>query len=154
MRRSIGLVILAGAVLGVATVASAGESGDNLVLTEKIVNVTQLDLGGSGWTQGDRAVYRSDLLDKDGKPVGTAGGECVVFDPKQEGFGVTNCLGYMNLAGGQLVFSGLVENLAGKEESGTVAITGGTGQYAGARGTLHFEQTAANTFRDEIHLID
>ena len=154
MRRSIGLVMLAGAVLGVATVASAGESGDNLVVMEKIANVTQLDLGESGWSQGDRTVYRSDLLDKDGEPVGTAGGECVVFEPKQEGFGVTNCHGYMNLAGGQLVFSGFVENLVGEEESGTVAITGGSGEYAGARGTLDFEQTAANTFRDEIHLID
>jgi hypothetical protein len=35
-----------------------------------------------------------------------------------------------------------------------VAITGGTGNYAGARGTLHFEETGEGTFRDEIHLID
>jgi hypothetical protein len=154
MRRTVGLVILTGAVLGVATLASAGERGGNLVVTEKIVKVTQLDLGEPGWSQGDRTVYRSDLLDENGNLVGTGAGDCVVMAPKQEGFGATNCVGYMNLASGQLAFSGFVENLAGEEESGTVAITGGTGDYAGARGTLHFEETADDTFRDEIRLSD
>lgn len=49
--------------------------------------------------QGDRFVYRADLVGENGKVVGGSGGECVSVEPRDGGLGVTSCTGFTWPAG-------------------------------------------------------
>lgn len=56
--------------------------------------------------------------------------------------GLANCVATAVLPGGSLTGQGVVEiSSAGTPHPTDLAITGGTGRYAGARGTLHVKNT-------------
>lgn len=151
------VVLLAATVtlgIGVGTtqVASAGSrQGGDLVLTEKVKKFTQGDLGKKGVSQGDPLVYNSDLLDGRGNTVGRSVCECVVITPKGEDLGLTNCQTTYQLKGGQIVMQGIFDLSSTSNE---MAVTGGTGRYAGKTGEVEFFTKSEDTFVATFHLRD
>ena len=97
-----------------------------------LLNNKELDLGDTGFSLGDEAVFSDDLLTKpNGQRIGFDGGVCTVVrvDDAAAGSGILHCVVAMSVKGGTITMQGLntVRNLAlsGMEVS---AITGGTGR--------------------------
>ena len=103
-----------------------------------------LDLGAHGDSLGDLLVFANPLYDAaNAKALGTSNGSCVrtVVGKRWQ------CAWTMTLATGQLQIGGEYPD----EGDADFAITGGTGRYAGARGTLHVHaRDAGHTSYDFI----
>ncbi|CAN5561138.1 hypothetical protein BH20ACT15_BH20ACT15_10770 [soil metagenome] len=89
-------------------------------------------LDSSKETPGDQAIQESVLRDTSGEEVGR---NHTVFTTVAEG-GIELAAGTLSLEGGQVMGQGIIG--AGGED--VLAIVGGTGDYAGARGTLTVRQ--------------
>ncbi|WBO65599.1 allene oxide cyclase barrel-like domain-containing protein [Streptomyces camelliae] len=102
--------------------------------------------GGSP-AQGDRAVFRSILFDQNDKQVGDTGGTCTTT--RVDNGGEEECVVTYNLPGGQLSVQGMVFGFLnpGPPPSFDNGITGGTGKFDRARGTVHADTIATNTRR-------
>ena len=112
--------------------------------------------GGSP-AQGDRTVFRSLLFDKDDKnQVGETNGTCTTTTV--DNGGAEECVVTYNLPGGQLSVQGMVFGIL-TEGRPTIpppsfdnAITGGTGEFDRARGSVHADTIAPGTRRFTIDL--
>jgi hypothetical protein len=95
------------------------------------VNVTTetIDLGAPGASISDLIVI-SDALFQDEEPVGVHGGTCTVVQVAPV---LLHCVVTFTLPAGQIAVQGLVTPERAEEE---VAVTGGTGAYHAAQGTL------------------
>lgn len=94
-----------------------------------------IDLGRKGDSIGDRHVGAFTLL-VEGEPAGRMHTDCLVVDDAYEG---QMCTTVAMLSGGTLTFenAGLHKELGDVDGSGQLAaVTGGTGEYSGARGEL------------------
>lgn len=154
-----GLALAATGVVLTATSASSGPagthdggSGEVLRLVGKEVSSQLLDLGAADFSEGDQFVFTNDLFRGNTK-VGEDGGLCVVSRLTQEGAATFECHGVNTLPGGQITVQGLVtygptEEI--KQDPYHFAITGGTGKYRKARGTVRIKEgpeEAQLTFR-------
>jgi allene oxide cyclase len=147
MKRVLSVVVLLGGTLllvaavtaGVfrpsATAAPAraeggGEGGTTITVVEHASTDATTDTGAAGDSAGDLLTFANDVFDADDKQkVGTDQGYCLRVVP-----GVSfECTWTTILKGGQIVVAGPFYD---KKES-TLAITGGTGRFAKARGTMH-----------------
>lgn len=130
---------LAAAALGVWAVGSAGadapERGRVEVLELKVRNdqYAATDLGPAGPSLGDMDVYSGTAL-QDGRDVGRGGGTCQVIHIEGEEL-TRQCLLTMEVERGSLTMQSLWVRGPGSLD---MAITGGTGAYAKARGTARF----------------
>jgi len=153
-RKSSSVVVLAVACVGAAAVAvSANGQAVPPSSTGTTIHVTQVErafkfidvapTGGPGkpFTQGDAFVIGSQLL-MGTKVVGKANLVCTTTQPGSRGGSV--CFGALVLPGGQITFSGY--NTVADVPKTVFAVTGGTGTYSGARGTL----TAGTAKNDRI----
>ncbi len=85
-----------------------------------------------GATPGDELVFTERLLDRRGRRIGSDAAHCVaLFDA------TWLCTGTYNLPGGRVMVQLL---LPGPDVTYDHAITGGTGRFAGARGTVTVDQ--------------
>ncbi|MFJ3338002.1 hypothetical protein [Streptomyces sp. NPDC086766] len=102
--------------------------------------------------QGDRTVFRSDLFDQYGNQVGDTGGTCVTT--RVDNGGAEECVVNYNLPGGQLTVQGMVFGILnpGPPPSFDNAITGGTGVFDRARGSVHADTIGTGTRRFTIDL--
>ena len=89
-----------------------------------------LDLGKEGPTVGDETLF-NDVLRRSGRKVGKQAGFCKVTAIRADGFDV-ECLSTISLPSGQITAQGLTTNAPVKH----LAVTGGTGSYAEADGTM------------------
>jgi hypothetical protein len=98
-------------------------------------------------SQGDETLVNDQLTvthkRKGGYPIiGHDSGTCTftrILSPHE---GLADCVATAVLKGGSLTVQGVVEiSSAGAPRPSDLAITGGTGTYAGARGTLHQRNT-------------
>jgi hypothetical protein len=98
-------------------------------------------------SQGDETLVNDQLTvtrkRKGGYPIiGHDSGTCTftrIIGPQE---GLADCVATAVLKGGSLTAQGVVEiSSAGAPRPSDLAITGGTGTYAGARGTLHQRNT-------------
>ncbi|MFG2118120.1 hypothetical protein [Streptomyces sp. NPDC048710] len=107
--------------------------------------------GGSP-AQGDRTVFRSDLFDQQGNQVGDTGGTCTTT--RVDKGGAEECVVNYNLPGGQLTVQGMVFGILnpGPPPSFDNAITGGTGAFDRARGSVHADTIGTGTRRFTIDL--
>jgi hypothetical protein len=121
----IGTVVLVAAAA--AAVAAQGNSTSTLAYTTKQHAFTQVDSGKKGFSIGDAFIFSEQLL-QNGKEVGYD--HIVCTHAANWPSSAENCTGTVVLANGSL-------ELAGLSTRGpfTVAVLGGTGNYAGARGT-------------------
>jgi hypothetical protein len=114
------LVLVSLAALVIAGVASA--SVTTLHLTEKQTFQRYVDKGTKGESPGDIRIFGGTVFQK-GKKVGRDRIRCVV---------AATCTARVWIGGSSLISKGFVA----KGPSFTAKITGGTGKYAGARGTV------------------
>jgi hypothetical protein len=108
------------------------------VMAERIQAET-IDVGVPGPSLGDELVF-SQLLFIRNREVGTSGAVCTITEgtPPYD-VATYHCVGTLSLRKGQVTLQGLVE-VQGEDDPGpfTLAITGGTGAYAGAGGVATF----------------
>jgi hypothetical protein len=131
-------ILVASATIGVSAVAAlAAYGGTASQSTLKIVatqhDFGQVDTGKRGLTPGDVSFF-SEVLHVDGKTVGSDHIVCTFTGtwPTRTDF----CRGLFVLPGGSLVAEG-----AAAHGPFTVAVVGGSGRYAGARGTMRATPT-------------
>jgi allene oxide cyclase len=147
----LGLLVVAAAAVTLASVAVAsdGDKGNKgkgdghgkkaLVVIEHATSDTVIDNGDAGDSVGDLLAFGNDLFDKtDTTKVGTSSGSCV-----RTVVGVSwECSWTNTLKGGQIVVQGPFLDAG----DSVLAITGGTGKYKNARGTMKLHALSATTF--------
>jgi hypothetical protein len=102
--------------------------------TSHIDQVHVVDNAPSGDSPGDMLVFTEKLFNSRGKQIGTDAASCVrLFDVS------SLCTGTYKLPGGRLMVQLLQPGPTGSYDQ---AITGGTGRFAGARGTVTVDQQA------------
>ena len=118
--------VLAAAAALAGTPALAAEQ---IVVVERPVGETTVDLGAKGDSVGDLLVFANKVYDAANKTqLGTDNGYCVrtVVGKSWE------CFWTLTLKGGQITVEGPFMDSG----DSLLAVTGGTGKYAGARGSM------------------
>jgi allene oxide cyclase len=139
----IALLVAAAVPVGVASVATAdGDHGKNkkrLVVVERATTDTVVDNAPAGDSIGDLLAFGNELFDKTNTTkVGTDQGSCV-----RTIVGVAwECSWTNSLEGGQITVQGPFLDAG----DSTLAITGGTGRYKSAHGTMKLHALSAEAF--------
>ncbi|MGW0999771.1 allene oxide cyclase barrel-like domain-containing protein [Streptomyces sp. NPDC002523] len=151
------VTLLAGAPVAAAatdTDAAQAKGGDQVItLIGHLAQQTRFPVNpGGSPAQGDRTVFRSDLFDQQGNQVGDTGGTCTTT--RVDNGGAEECVVNYNLPGGQLTVQGMVFGILnpGPPPSFDNAITGGTGAFDRARGSVHADTIGTGTRRFTIDL--
>ncbi|MEU6067522.1 MULTISPECIES: hypothetical protein [Streptomyces] len=122
-----------GTVLSCAPLASAAPP------ITLVARVTQTGAIGDGTSQGSGLVFAEDIY-RDNQKVGRAGVTCTIV--RTDPIGPTDssrdmqCLGTFILGGGDITGQGILTFTQAPTDF-TLAITGGTGSYYNASGTIH-----------------
>jgi hypothetical protein len=124
-------VCLAAAALAaaLAAVSLTAQAGETIKVVERPVNETTVDIGAKGDSVGDLLTFANPVFDADDKiQIGSDQGYCVrvVVGKSWE------CFWTLLLKKGQITVEGPFADAG----DSTFAITGGTGKYAGAKGSL------------------
>jgi allene oxide cyclase-like protein len=153
MRGRLGLVLGVGAasalvlVVSLVSVSVAGSNVTRLAVIEHPTTDTVVDLTTNGDSTGDLLTFHNELFDDANEiVVGTDQGECVRIE-----VGVSwECRGINFLEGGSITVEGPVFD----DGPSALAITGGTGAYGGARGSMRLlARDAAGTESDFVFRI-
>jgi hypothetical protein len=154
MKRQLGIVfsVVMLGLLGAAVAAWAGGSGRHgagakpFTVVEHATTDATTDTGAPGDSAGDVLTFANDVFDRaDEQKVGTDQGYCirVVAGASYE------CNWTTFLPGGQIVVEGPFYDT----KDSTMAITGGTGRYRKARGTMDLHALEGGTkFAFTFHL--
>jgi allene oxide cyclase len=142
---AIATLVLGATVVGAAT----GERGHTLIVVERATSDTPLDLGVPGDTIGDTLTFGNAIYDASNThAVGRDQGTCFRTNP-----GLSWECTYTTILGvGNITVQGpFYDDLRDSE----LSITGGTGRYANARGslTLHARDAAGSAFTFTFHII-
>ena len=133
-----GAVALAGAVALPALTGAQTPTGTTITVQEKVQVVVQDDVAPKSKARrvsvGDRLVTRQSLFDADKRRIGTLYSDCTSVGPAGS-FPrlLLLCKVTYRLADGQIVAMGAIRF---DDADAALAIVGGTGDYAGARGTV------------------
>jgi hypothetical protein len=151
VKLAVAAICAVGLAVGGVTLASAhptGSSDDHGTQVFTVFTVTvqseSLDLGPQGFSLGDQVVFADDVYDhKGGTKIGTDGVVCTVVrvTDAATGSGTAQCVATAQLADGQITVQGF-NSFTGDELPAPfqLAITGGTGAYANARGQVTVEE--------------
>jgi hypothetical protein len=142
-RMGVGVAVVLAAGAGwMAAPAVAAARTITLQARSQLEQAQAVDNEPAGPSAGDMLVFTERLLDASGKRIGSDRAVCVrLFDA------TSLCLGTYKLRGGQVMVQ---LHQPGPEGTYDQAITGGTGRYAGARGTVTVRQSTGGdrfTFR-------
>jgi hypothetical protein len=130
------------------TETRAGDQVEVLELEVENDQYAALDLGQAGVSVGDMDVYSGNAI-KDGRKVGRGGGACQVIHV--DGDNITmQCLITMELEHGSVTMQSLWVRGASPLDMG---VTGGTGVYRDARGTVRFWDIATPSERARAEII-
>jgi allene oxide cyclase len=135
MKRLVVVLVLAAALAGPA--AASARSSHIRVIEHALTDATT-DTGAPGDSAGDILTFANPVFDRrDARQVGTDQGYCirVVAGRSYE------CTWTTLLKGGQIMVQGPFYDAG----DSTLAITGGTGRYRRARGTMHLHALAGGT---------
>jgi hypothetical protein len=129
------------------SLSSASRDTIRVVATTAEEDTAYIDLGATGESIGDMFVFSSTLT-RHGRTVGHAGVVCTVvsMDPAE-----AQCLGTASFRNGQITVQGLVPDASSRFD---LAITGGTGRYEGAGGTLTVHEVSDTREVLTFHLTD
>lgn len=124
-------VLVAIGALAVGSVAPATGQGTVGTVRALSTNTEErfVDVGRQGFSLGDAFVFTSKLT-RQGEKVGHTGVVCTITSRRR---GEAQCVGTAWFRGDQITVQGL---LAGEPQTFELPITGGTGAYEGAQGTL------------------
>ena len=119
-----------------------------IVVIESPVSDTVIDLAPEGDSMGDLLVFANAVYDESHESiVGTDQGSCVRTVPGA----AWECTWTLLLSNGQIVVQGPFLDVA---ETSTLAITGGAGAYAGARGEMTLSSTPDGEFMFTYAIIE
>jgi hypothetical protein len=155
-RRRLYLMAVVTAALGLSAVGasaagtpvtSRGEAAHDITLYAFSVNgnsggfVAAAGTDPNALSPGDEQIVNDQLtvthVGKGGYPIiGHDAGTCTFSRIVTSVEGLASCVATAVLKSGSLTAQGVVEIAGGSARPGELAITGGTGKYAGARGTL------------------
>jgi allene oxide cyclase len=125
-----------------------GHHGKSITVIEHATSDTTTDTGASGDSVGDILTFANDVFDAtNATKAGTDQGYCVrvVAGTSYE------CTWTTFLPGGQIVVAGPFYDA----KDSTLAITGGTGRYRGARGTMELHaRSGGSEFAFVFHVDD
>jgi allene oxide cyclase len=146
--RMIGAGVIAVAALGLAAASVA--AGPDIVspvqiqVIEHAVSDTVTDTGPAGDSPGDLLTFHNPIFDaSDTTRVGSDQGDCIRISPKA---GTWECRWVTWLAGGSIT----VEGPFFDTHDSVLAVTGGTGSYRNARGSMTLRSRAGGTEFDFI----
>ncbi|HEY7453065.1 MAG TPA: dirigent protein [Thermoleophilaceae bacterium] len=138
MRTTIGIGLAAAGALAAGLagggLAGAQEGAQVMRLTSVEQHCGTADNGRRGESLGDLLACRGALRNAAGERAGRAHWTCVFLGSERLG---EDCSAAVNLRGGTLQAAGLLRHTSPRSEW---AVTGGTGRYAGARGTVALRQ--------------
>jgi hypothetical protein len=123
------LCLMLGALAMGAVFAPVALAAEEMALVERATTDAVVDTGASGDSAGDLLTFANDIFDKDNaSKVGTDTGWCIrtVAGKSWE------CFWTLYLGDGQITVQGPFLDAG----DSVLAITGGTGKYAGARGDM------------------
>ena len=135
MRRKLALIVAMVLVAGAGTIAvlvasSSAQPVTTIKVIEHAVTDKVIDVGKTGDSPGDLLTFHNKVYDDaDANVVGRDQGSCVRISPKQ---GTWECVYTTLLEGGSIT----VETPFYDTADSVGAITGGTGTYAGAGGSI------------------
>jgi hypothetical protein len=125
---SVGALVLAVGAIAVAS-GTAVTKPTRIHVIELPKTDAVIDTGESGDTSGDLLTFHNKLLNTSRKEAGTDQGQCIRIDPSA---GTWECAWTNTLEDGQISVSGPFS-----DHHGTVlTVTGGTGAYKNARGSM------------------
>jgi hypothetical protein len=129
------VVLAAVGALALSPAPAAAESHDRTITLKAVGRVDQVKLvdnAPTGDSPGDLLVFTEKLFNTRGKRIGSDAATCVrLFDP------TSLCTGTYKLPGGSLMVQLVQPGPTGTYDQ---AVTGGTGRFAGARGTVRDAQ--------------
>jgi hypothetical protein len=136
MTKSIIAMAAVAATVAVALTTSAGaQSGSRtLALTAVEQRCDHNNAGSKYGGLGHLDVCRGTLRDSTGATAGRAHWTCTYLGSTRRG---SDCTAHVKLKGGSIEAAGWLSHTSPQSDW---AITGGTGGYAGARGTIHLRQ--------------
>lgn len=133
---------LSAAIAVPALTSAQSPTARTITVNEKVKGIVKHDLAPKSRTRvslGDRLVTRQSLFDDGRKQVGMLYTDCTGVGPTRPIFRATLlCTAAYTFADGQIVAAGRFS----LDGDGELAITGGTGAYAGARGSIRSAQPA------------
>ena len=140
--------VLAATAIGVSivSVSAAGSGVTRLHVVERVTNETVVDLTANGDSTGDLLTFHNDLYDADNEVlIGSDQGDCVRVE-----VGVSwECRWVNILDNGSITVEGPFYD----EGPSVLAITGGTGDYRGAGGSMRLVALSDGTGYDFIFRI-
>jgi hypothetical protein len=141
---AIALVALA---VGVVSPAWGSAGGQDKQTTFRLLAVTT-ELKFQGTALGDQIVFTNKLLKGDTE-VGHEGAVCTVTSAERQ---EAQCVATFSLRGGQITAQALIH--LGDLTPYAVAITGGSGKYAGAEGEIEVQPVSQDSGIHIFHLKD
>lgn len=142
-RRTLAAVAVGALTLSPAAVAAKGHERTIIIKARSQLDQVRLvDNAPAGFSPGDVLVFSERLFNSKGKRIGSDAASCVrLFDA------TSLCTGTYKLPGGRVMVTLLQPGPTGTYDQ---AVTGGTGRFAGARGTVTVAQSSQGdrfTFR-------
>jgi allene oxide cyclase len=132
-----GLLVAGGGVIASFVASPAASAATTLTVVEHAVTDTVIDVGKAGDSTGDLLTFHNNIYDEaDAAIVGSDQGSCIRISPKK---GSWECLYTTFLEGGSIT----VETPFYDAKASVGAVTGGTGTYSGASGTIDLSCTGA-----------
>ena len=117
---------------------SRGSQGKSFTVVEHATTDATTDTGASGDSGGDILTFANEVFDaQDASKVGTDQGSCIRIVPGES----YECTWTTTVRGGHITVEGPFYD----KKNSTLAITGGTGRYRNARGTMDLEARAGGT---------
>ena len=155
MKRLLGIIVFSIVALGALGVAVAAQAGDparhgggarSFTVIEHATTDATTDTGAQGDSAGDVLTFANEVFDRtDARRVGTDQGYCIRVVPGTS----YECNWTTFLAGGQIVVEGPFYDA----KDSTLAVTGGTGRFRRARGTMDLHALKNGTkFAFAFHL--
>jgi len=127
------------ALLTPAFLAGAAAADETIALVERASTDATTDLGAQGDSAGDILTFANEVYDKNNaKKAGFDNGWCVRTVPGK----AYECIWTTTLADGQITVEGPFYDTA----DSVLAITGGTGEYAEASGSLALHARSASEY--------
>lgn len=116
-------------VISFASVSNAGPKVERIAVVEHATTDTVVDLTANGDSTGDLLTFHNELFDEtDTEVVGTSHGDCVRIEVAVS----WECRWINFLEGGSITVEGPFFDAS----PSALAVTGGTGAYRGARGSM------------------
>ena len=141
------------AAVALAAGASNAPTGTTTKLLEDEGGRTSVPIGhhGGRLAAGDETVYTRTLRTLQKKPLGQLNIDC--FATRGGVNSIAICTGVYTLPGGTLVGTTISRNPSQSPNTLHIAITGGTGRYEGARGSIVSAGSSTGLATDTIHLL-